>query len=163
MNTNFVAKKSNPMQHIDHIKALEKRLKTSTNLGQVFEYFLDHLGDHESFLDACEPLDGEHDLITAMVNGLAKRIFPKEDNPRMEAPVLMQFPETDFIHGLLFVNKRDANILFFEESKMGLLITSLSQGNVDYFRFAGIPVNQMGDAPHYDDILRSHGGTLGKS
>ena len=59
------------MTQREHIKELERRLKNADNLAEVANYFLDHLGEEQSFIKQSKPMKN-HPLLKAVVENVVK-------------------------------------------------------------------------------------------
>ena len=129
-------------KHIEHIRALEKKLNTSKDFGQVADYFLTHLGEDKSFLDACVNFQGKNELLFDIVGITAAEVLPDLKPPLTMAPFLSKFPNSDFIHGLIMIKEHVISVIFFEESKIGLVVFSLGNDLMHFCRITGLTMHE---------------------
>ena len=128
------------MTQKEHIKELEKRLKNSDDLVEVANYFLDHLGEKESFLQQSVPIR-PLPLLQAVVEKCGETLWNKKCTVKL---FLTKAPNGGLIHGFGIMGNRSANLLYFEKSDIGLLmIPPLDlKSNISFFRFSTITTKQ---------------------
>ncbi|MCG8340628.1 MAG: hypothetical protein MI674_05165 [Cytophagales bacterium] len=128
------------MTQKEHIKELEKRLKNTSNLAEVGNYFLDHLGEKQSFIKQSTPIE-THPLLKAVVEKCGESLFKKKCVVNM---FLSKVKDADFIHGFCAIDNRSAVLLYFEKSDIGLLVIPPLdlKSNMDFFRFSTFVTKQ---------------------
>jgi hypothetical protein len=117
------------------LETLKQKLTTAKEFTPVFTYFLDHFGENPDFIALGERADSP--FLEGVLAQIGKELFGKE--VRVEDVLLTRLAEQQFIHGACSLGGRLANVLYFEDVRMGLLVVIMSFGSSDtkLVRFTG--------------------------
>ena len=139
--TDEVMKKS----HKDHLKKLEELMKSAKDLAKVADYFLTYLGEDRSFTKQGKLVE-KHDSLETIARKITNGIFRK--NWEAVSLFLIKATATDFYHGYATVGQCGINILYFENSGIGLLIVPVFGGESHFVRFATVQGDESA-IPYY--------------
>ena len=118
--------------HEAHIKKLEALMKTEKNLTNLMDYFLTHLGEDKQFIKKGKVIR-RHDTLEAIAKKITNKLFGQHWEE--VSLYLIKPKKTDFYHGFGTVGFCGINLLFFEESGIGLLVIPVVGGNNHLVRF----------------------------
>ncbi len=122
---------------------LRLMMSTETDLQTIFEYFLDHFGENEEFISLGKPLTDQHHPLLSVIHTVAQEIFAKykmKANPlRLEHLLLIHVPDHKLIHGGMLLQGHMANVLYFEDLKVGLMVVVMKQNEFARFSLAKAP------------------------
>ncbi|MCI0399534.1 MAG: hypothetical protein L0332_24130 [Chloroflexi bacterium] len=124
--------------NLGRLEILKKKLVAETDFYRVFNYFFDHFGENEAFLDLGGPTRHPTlEKIIAQVGGglLGTRVV-------LMNLLLIRLPEQGFIHGGCVLNGHVVNFFYFEDIQVGMMAIALSrkQGETKIVRFSGLTV-----------------------
>lgn len=139
--------------HKRHIRALEKCLKTSKDFSKVADCYFTCLEGDEKFFEKSVVLEEEHELILKVVKKIAGSIFT--DKPQIQHTLLSRFSGSDFIHGSLIINHHLSSLIFFEKSEIGMLMITLLNRQMHFFRFSTTVYRNAEGLPYYGNIFGS--------
>jgi hypothetical protein len=120
------------------LATLKDKLIHARNFTKVWEYFMDHFGEDPDFIALG---DATHDpFLEAVLSHVAKGLFGRQVSSADF--LLTRLPEHQFLHGGGTLNGRLANVLYFEDIRMGLLavVTSVQPSETKMVRFSGRPM-----------------------
>jgi hypothetical protein len=103
---------------LNRLEELKRVMTSAKDLSKIFYYFLDHFGEDEAFLELGKP--GPHKELESLMSVTAGQML-KTTVIVMEN-LLIAVPGTQFIHGACRINGRPANVLYFEDIQVGLLV-----------------------------------------
>jgi hypothetical protein len=126
------------------LATLKDKLVTATEFDDVFRYFLDHFGENPKFIALGER---SHDpFLVAVIEQIASQIFGKR--VPLDNLLLTRLPDHNFTHGGVILNSHLANVLYFDDIRMGLVavLMGFPTGEMKYARFSGqrprpVPMN----------------------
>jgi hypothetical protein len=126
------------------LETLKQKLTTAKEFTPVFTYFLDHFRKNPDFIALGERTDSP--FLETVLAQIGKELFGKE--VRVEDVLLTRLDAQQFIHGACSLGGRLANVLYFEDVRMGLLVVIMSFDSNDtkLVRFSGRPT-QAAPAP----------------
>jgi hypothetical protein len=117
------------------LETLKQKLITAKQFSAVFNYFLDHFGHDPEFIAQGERTHSP--FLEAVLTEVGKQLFGK---PVPLADVLLtRLPGHGFIHGACKLGGHLANVLYFEDGRIGLLavIESYTSPETKLVRFSG--------------------------
>jgi hypothetical protein len=131
------------MKPVEHLQALKQKLLHDIELPPVWNYFMDHFGDHQEFMDLSETC--QHEALQEMVTAVAGKLFPGPG--QVMTLRLLRVPSQQFIHGPVSIGGRMGLVFYFEDADVGLLAISEQPGSAEakYVRFSGEPIKRSGD------------------
>jgi hypothetical protein len=104
----------------------------------VWRYFLDHFGEDPAFIALGEKTTDP--FLEAVFGEVGRQLLgrPVEVNHVR----LIRLPDHGFIHGGAVLGDRLANVLYFEDVRVGMLgvLWSVARGEMKYARFQGQPL-----------------------
>jgi hypothetical protein len=117
------------------LATLKDKLVNATEFGEVWRYFLDHFGEDPAFIALGER---SHDpFLVAVIEQIASQIFGK--HVPLTNLLLTFLPDHHFTHGGVILDGHLANVLYFDDIRMGMVavLMSLPSGETKYARFSG--------------------------
>jgi hypothetical protein len=102
---------------LSKLEELKLKLTTAKDFQTVFEFFLDHFGDHEEFIKLGGPV--EDTVLFGSIAGVARQLYGPDTV--VLNPVMIAVPGTPFIHGRCVIGGRMANVLYFTDIQVGLV------------------------------------------
>ncbi|MCC6537890.1 MAG: hypothetical protein IT162_10090 [Bryobacterales bacterium] len=116
---------------------LKKRLAESTDFHQVQEYFFTNFVERGRFLDLGRALSKPRGEFLAKAAGLAYKHLMKADVVKI-TQIPVEIPEFGMIHGSLTFDGNMGSILYFEDTRQGLLtvVEDMRTGKTHYVRFS---------------------------
>ena len=114
---------------LSKLEALKTMIAAEKDLSTPFNYFFDHFGENETFLEKSVPTSSG----TAMmfIAAAAMQWFGKQIKP--ERLMLLTVPGTQFIHGGFVLNKHVCNIICFEEIQTAIICMAKSPTSTTQF------------------------------
>ena len=97
---------------------LRVEIATAKDLTDAFDFFFDHFGDDPAFMDVGELTD---DPLLLQLLGQIGGSFFKTNKVRLDNLRLVSIKERHFIHGGMTMNGAMANVIYFADTKQGLL------------------------------------------
>ena len=121
------------MMNLEKLKLLKQMLSREKELDSIWSFYMDNFADYPEFTDLGEPT--RHPLVEAVAAQIGKQLF----NESVGELLLIKIPDYQFIHGPLIIGGRTGGVIYFEETKTGMLAIceSLSSSMVKYSRFSG--------------------------
>jgi hypothetical protein len=123
------------------LATLKDKLVNAKNFSQVWEYFFDHFGEDAEFIAQGER--ARDSFLEAVLAEVGKELFGRP--VRLTNLLLTRLADQHFLHGACAMDGRLANVLYFEDIRVGLLavIASFTPGETKMVRFSGqrVPVN----------------------
>jgi len=135
--------------NLARLSTLKKKLVNAVEFKSVLNYFLDHFGDHDAFLDlGCKVKDPLLEcLIEAAGESLLSRPAPMDG-------VFVMIQRHRFIHGAITLDGIPATVLYFQDIRQGMLsvMSNGPDGTVHFVRFSGdvMPVGPRRGGPQQD-------------
>jgi hypothetical protein len=120
---------------LSRLENLKEKLATAKDLSEVGNYFFDHFGENSEFLDLGKP--GRNEMLESFIAALGRQLCGGKCV--ITNMLLVQVPNTHFIHGGCFLNGRLANVIYFDDIEVGLLCLVPAQpgGKTMFSRFSG--------------------------
>lgn len=120
--------------HQKSLAELKRLLAAEPDLGVIFKYFFDHLGENHDFNGASEQT--KHPILRGMVIALSKQVSPKlKESDCMT--MFSRYRKTPFYHGALIAAGCMGSVIYFEDIGKGCLgVTSETDGLMHYLRFS---------------------------
>ena len=115
----------------DRVAKLKKILVDAKDFSDVFNYFMDHLGEDPGFLMLGRR--GESELLTKIVTRIARQVLGKK--VELDSMLVVEIPELQFIHGTGTVQDWIFNMFLFVDSDIGLVAmvpSSEKKGRLNY-------------------------------
>jgi len=100
------------------LETLKQKLAGSKDLAKPFEYFIDHFGTDLQFMQMGQSF--QDPVLEEFIAGIAQHWF-KTDLIRL-GQQLVQIPGSSFVHGIVRINGRQANVIYFDDIKVGLVV-----------------------------------------
>jgi hypothetical protein len=119
------------------ILVLKQKMKTATQLSEVWNYFLDHFGLNPDFVKLGRQTPGDP-FLTAVLDAVGQQLYRKE-SVSITNMLWKELPDFQFLHGVCEMERKMANVLYFEDLKMGVVAIpwSLSPPETKLVRFRG--------------------------
>lgn len=116
------------------LATLKEKLQIAKDFKDIWSYFFDQFGDHPEFLDLGETV--QDPFLVALVEQAGRGIFGKM--VKLDHSFFVRLPEYHFLHGALSLGGRLANVLYFEDIKVGSLsvIMSPTSSQTHFVRFS---------------------------
>lgn len=120
---------------------LREKLLHDKALPPVWRFFLDHLGEDETFVGGGEPTDSQF-LLTVLAQ-VARQLYPA--SAAITDIRLVRLAEEGFIHGGFSIDGRVGGLLYFEEPDTGLIVICELPPSIDvkYVRFRTKPLRPL--------------------
>jgi hypothetical protein len=111
---------------------LKELMRSGTNLGQIYHFFMETFGEDPSFLAQGEGVRNSN--IERIVQLIGAQLF--QGQVELTDLFLLRVAELGFIHGGLTVNGLSGTVIYFEEMDKGLLaIVDFPPKSCQYFCF----------------------------
>ncbi len=120
------------------LATLKDKLATATNFSEVMVYFFDHFGEDVAFMGLGET--GRVPFLESILAEVGKQLFKDSGLATLAIEFrLVRLVEQQFVHGAVTMGGRPANVIYFEDTHIGLLtvIWSLQPPETKYIRFSG--------------------------
>jgi len=117
------------------LETLKVKLVQSKDLAVPFRYFIDHFGTDLEFMQMGRSF--QDPVLDNFIAGLGQQWF-KTNLIRIDQQ-FCQIPGSSFVHGICWINNRQANVIYFDDIKVGLVVL-LPTGRdemMEYGRFTG--------------------------
>src|SRR5271154_2520074 len=114
---NFIApSRQNPYTHskIMNLARLEKLkhiVATCKDLTAAFDYFMDHFGENDEFLDLGKPKP--HPFLQQLISTVGGQMFGAK--VVVASLLLIKVPGTQFIHGAGRLNRLPVTVIYFDD------------------------------------------------
>ncbi|MCP4134220.1 MAG: hypothetical protein GY754_24820 [bacterium] len=102
----------------DHVPALKKLLVESSDLLEIFNYFLDHFVDDETLVKKSKKF--QDPLFKNIVDGTIGHIL-KGKKSNITAYKMLQYKSTGFYHGVLMAGMNFFTCFYFSDIDKGLI------------------------------------------
>ena len=124
------------------LDTLKQKLVTASSFAEVAEYFMDHFGENEEFLDC--GVRTESPLLESVISQIAKQLFSREVVPN--GLLLVRVPGTSFIHGGFLLEGKVGSVIHFEDAHIGLvsIVWSFNTNETKYARFSTQVIPRQG-------------------
>ena len=120
--------------NLARLSTLKKKLVNAVEFKTVLNYFLDHFGDHEAFLEiGCKV---EDPLLECLIEAAGESLLSRPT--RMDGAFVM-IARHHFIHGAITLDGLPATVLYFQDIRQGMLsvMSNGPEGTVHFIRFSG--------------------------
>jgi hypothetical protein len=125
------------------LATLREKLLHADDFGTVWKYFLDHFGEDPAFIALGEP--ASEPFLEAVFAEVGRQLVGRPVTVRNLR--LIRLAEQGFIHGGALLDGRPANVLYFEDVRVGMLgvVWSVAPGEMKYARFHGQPLRRSAE------------------
>lgn len=120
------------------LKQLKQKLLRDKDLSKIWLFYMDEFADHPEFIEVGEPKPDP--FLEAVVPQICQQMFGKK--VPIQDLLLIYIPEFKFFHAPFLVDGRTGGLIYFEESKTGLLAVATgfpTSDEVKYSRFSTAP------------------------
>jgi len=123
---------------------LKDLLQTGDDFGEIMQYFLDHLGDHQDFINMGKR--AKNKLVQEALLYVGKKLF--QTDVKVTNVLLTEVKKAKFFHGACFIQGCFANLIYFEDIDVGMVavLRSPHSSYVEYIRFTCYKVDVDKDA-----------------
>ena len=130
--------------NLDRLEELKQKLSQEKELSVVWTFYMDHFADHQEFIEVGGPTSNS--LVTTVVAQVAQQMFGRKGT--VSNLLLIRIPDYRFIHGPFMVEGRTGGVIYFEDTKMGLVAVAEHPPSqeVKYARFSGQPMKRQSKA-----------------
>jgi hypothetical protein len=111
---------------IKRLEELKVKLVTATDFFEVFNYFFDHFGENEDFMD--RGVRKHNDYIQQVLVASAQQVL-KTSKVVTHHPLMIYVKEQRFYHGAIWFNQILANFFYFEDINAGLMALAQVTGS----------------------------------
>ncbi len=119
------------------IEELRQKITTAVNFQEPWDFFFDHLGENDNFLSMGQPTDPGP--LRPALQEIGRQLFGVD--VIANRTLFIEIPGTDFYHGAVFLNDQLTNLLFFQDSGIGLLSVMMPpDGKITFVRFSTIQI-----------------------
>lgn len=120
------------------LATLKETLVHATNLSDVWTYFYDHFGEDPQFIALGQR--ARHPFLETVLGEVGRQLFGK--TVPVDNLLLTELPEHQFVHGGCTLGGRLANVMYFEDIRMGMLavVVSFTSSETKMVRFTGRPM-----------------------
>ena|SRR5258708_40226079 len=121
--------------NLGRLEKLKEKLTSSKNLGDIATYFFDHFGENPAFMDLGRPT--KNATLESFIATIGGQLCGS-NKVVVSHLMLVQVPNTHFIHGGCFINGRMGNVIYFDDIEVGLLalVATKPGGNTLFSRFS---------------------------
>jgi hypothetical protein len=126
-----------PTMKIDRLQELKQKLTNEADLSDIWLFFMDHFADHPEFTELGEPAYNEY--LDAVVHKTCQQMFGRAI--KITGFFLIYIAKYQLFHGAFQVEGRIGGVIYFEDTKVGLLAVSADYPPTDavkYSRFSEI-------------------------
>ncbi|MGH2412878.1 MAG: hypothetical protein ACRDEA_04115 [Microcystaceae cyanobacterium] len=119
--------------NLERLVQLKQKLSHEKKLDSVWSFYMAHFADYQEFTDLGQPTNNS--LVEAVVTQVGQQLF----NEAVSDLLLIHIADYQFIHGPFMLRGRTGGVIYFEETKMGLVAVAESPPSkeVKYSRFSG--------------------------
>jgi hypothetical protein len=123
---------------LTQLTTLKEKLIHARNFTRVWEYFMDQFGQDPEFIALGDTT--EDPFLEAILLHVGKGLFGRAVTSADF--LLTRLPEHQFLHGGGTIDGRLANVLYFEDIRIGLLavVVSINPSETKMVRFSGRPM-----------------------
>lgn len=124
------------MMDLTRLRTLEKLLHEAKQFYDVWDYFLEHFGEHPEFIALGQR--GSDEFLDVVLRQIGEQLFGP--GVRLSEPMLTRLPEYGFLHGTLVMEGRLTSALYFENIHKGMLAVLAGPGDppeTKFIRFTG--------------------------
>ena len=117
------------------IPTLKEKLAKASDISSAYEYFLDHFGEDPEFLKIGKRTQSPE--LEAFALAIGQQLYGKQCVVRNM--LIERIPNTPLIHGVCRIHNHNANLLYFDDVKVGVIgIMPARMGDKTQFcRFSG--------------------------
>jgi hypothetical protein len=117
------------------LNMLKMKLMQEKELHVVMTYFFDHFGENPDFLDVSKP--ARHELLEAVIAQTVGPLTGSKSKAVLLNFLLLHVDKHQFYHGAFFINGKMANVIYFDDVKMGCIAVLMSgKGETNFVRFS---------------------------
>jgi hypothetical protein len=121
--------------NIKLLQELKQKLTKEKDLSKIWLFYMDHFADHQEFTELGEPTQDAY--LDAVVRQICLQMFGKKTT--ITDFLSISIAEHQFFHGSFQVKKCIGGVIYFKDTKTGLLAVSTgfaSTDEVKYSRFS---------------------------
>jgi len=120
--------------NINRLRELKRKLANEKDFSKIWLFYMDHFADHREFTELGEP--AQNDYLSAVLQKSCQQLFGK--TIKITNFFLIYIAEHRFFHGPFMVEGWIGGVIYFEDTKNGLLALSSPFSPTDevkYLRF----------------------------
>ncbi|MFN8494686.1 MAG: hypothetical protein U0350_44200 [Caldilineaceae bacterium] len=115
--------------------SLKMKLVEEKELADVMNYFFDHFGESQEFIELSQPT--RHEMLEAILAQTAGPLTGSKTKVVMHNFMLLHVPQQQFYHGAFLINGKLANVIYFDDIQMGCIAIAMgSGGRTNFVRFS---------------------------
>lgn len=117
------------------LNMLKMKLMQEKALHVVMTYFFDHFGENEEFLEISQP--ARHELLESIIAQSVGSLLCSKTQAVLLNFLLLHVPKHQFYHGAFVINGKMANVIYYDDIKMGCIAVITSEGGMtNFIRFS---------------------------
>src|ERR1700678_1375877 len=107
------------------ISVLKQMITEESDFHKIWEFFLDHFGEDVEFIGTGQRLTDKKHPLFGTIKAVGRQILARNniasDPLEITNLLLIHVPDHKFIHGGMILQGRLANIIYFDDIKVGLM------------------------------------------
>ncbi len=127
------------------LETLKRILVTNKNFKEIYEYFLDHLGENPDFQRHGKKT--KHPFLKKILTTVGRQIF--HDETQVTKLVLIKIPQYPFYHGVCLLGGTMCSLMFFQDIEVGLLSLLMPMFETRFVRFSATRIESEGEVFFY--------------
>jgi hypothetical protein len=117
------------------LNRLKLKLMQEKELHVVMTYFFDHFGENRAFLDIGQST--RHNLLESIIAQTIGALLGAKTKVILLNLMLFHIPQHQFYHGAFIINGKMANVIYYDDIKMGCIAVVMStSGMTNFVRFS---------------------------
>lgn len=130
------------------IKILKKRITEESDFLDLYNYFFDHFGENQTFLD--ESIRIENEALQTIIVEVAKKVLGL---PLVVADLLLlEVAEFKIVHGTAIMNSKLLTFFFFKDITVGLVAIAL-EGETQFARISPATLQHIFPSQHDSSVI----------
>ncbi|MDQ3250561.1 MAG: hypothetical protein M3Q45_15315 [Chloroflexota bacterium] len=117
------------------VTMLKMKLMEAKELADVMNYFFDHLGESQEFINVSQP--ARHELLEAIIAQTVGPLLGAKAKVVLHNFLLLHVAQHQFYHGAFTIQGKMANVIYFDDIQMGCIAVALGMdGPTSFIRFS---------------------------
>jgi hypothetical protein len=122
--------------NLANLNVLKLKMAEEKEIAVAYNYFFDHFGENDEFLDVGKPARNE--VLEAVLGQTVAQIMNLKSPFTIQKLVMIHLPDHAFYHGGCFIGGRMVNFIYFDDIQLGCIALAYKIGNssVQMLRFS---------------------------
>lgn len=121
----------------EKLTELGKKITTDSNFSNIYKFFFDHLAENDDFLNVGKRK--KNPILKKIIQSAGEQILLEKAT--VTKLVLIHVKSHDFYHGACVLNGHPSSLIYFNNTKTGIVCISLPNGRIMYSRFSSTVID----------------------